>query len=309
MSHRAPEQLLQFLPAGKAVAPQDAEADKCGIIYKPYPALGSLAQRFLDLGVGYRRNLAELLPEIEASSVNDEDSDENNTIRKREAERKAQIEMERVRIRLALDIITTDGMHSVELWKVAFKMMVVARALLLVKETPKPVEEEDNETPEPQQEEVNEFLPESTPLFAKFAEEFPSLDVYSPQKEKDKAKDPELTPQKSGRKQRTPSRSESGRRISGKQFNRAATGDAMTKLTSKTAQECMRFGLQAGLWTDIIARAVEGSEILSEEQRLKVVQYASDWASIEQEKKITGGTEFEQQRKILISMDCIGYKK
>lgn len=310
MCHRTPDQLLQFLPTGKSMAPQDGAADVCGIVYKPYDRLGPLGQRLLELGAEYLQKLAEPAPEFDVSSANGEaDSDEEDFIKKRETERRAQVEMERVKNRLLLDIIKTDGMNSVELWKVAFKMMTVARALLLVKETPKAADTVTKETPSPPQDEGKHIATAATSIFTRFAEEFPSLDVYSRKTERDNAEVPRSTSRLRGRKQRSSSHSESVQRSPSTKCTRVTTNDAVTKITSNPVYaERKTFGLPMELWKDIIARAIEGSEILSEDQQIRILQYAGNWASIEQELRINGGTEFEQQWKILSSMDCLSYQ-
>ncbi|KAL1956281.1 hypothetical protein VTO42DRAFT_7454 [Malbranchea cinnamomea] len=332
MQHRSPAQLLEFLPPGKSMAPLEGAHDSCGIIYSPNEQLGQLGRRLLELGAKYRELMSHQGTHVESSESNYEDDDDEELIKKREADRAAQVEMGRVKNRLLLDVIKTEGMHSVDLWSVAFKMMVISRAILLEnKDEPKPVENSSNESPICSLVEEKDSKPTAASAFTDFVEEFPIPSIrsriphpasrfwteedfpsLSSSLHRTESKNPQTSvpKQQKGRSNREPSQPVTAATPDGTTGARAMSGNALAKITASAAHlEAKRFGLPMELWRKIIAEAIAGSEILSEEQQMEVLKYASEWVSIKQELRIKGGTEFEQQWKILASMDCLSYKK
>jgi hypothetical protein len=285
MAHRPPEQLLEFLPAGKSVAPLDRGVETCGIIYSPNCGLDKLSWQLLELGIKNRQMTSD------SAFSEREEEDDAEVIEIRKAERKAQVEMERVRNRLLLAVIAADGMNSVDLWRVAFTMMTVARAILL----------KGGNIGFTAGFGIHYRNPESIDVTDEL--EFPSLDVY--------ARKIELRNRAILRRGENRSSSSDASMSSGTPISRVKSGDALAKITATGLEytEPRRFGLPLDVWRRIIAKAVDGSEILSEDQQLKVLQYASDRASVQQELRIQGGTEYEQQWKILYSMDCLSYRK
>lgn len=337
MQHRSPPQLLAFLPAGKSMAPLEEASGNCGIIYTTDEQQGQFGKRLLELGMKYReRTFNEgLRVESSGSDYEDEEEDGEEVIKRREAERAEQIEMDRVTNRLVRDIIRTDGMHSVEIWSVAFEMMVVSRSMLLDDEDrPKPTESvEEQGFPSPFAE-GKHYTPDVAATPMDFGDEWPATDPYSgqhgwnshtwteedfPTLDSSPSRNQEVKnhipmtvspQQQKGRAQRTFSQSTSSALNDNAQYTRVSSGSALARITANIAHlESKRFGLPMELWRQIVAAAVPGSEILNIDQQMSVLSYASDWASIKQELRIKGGTEFEQQWKILASMNCTSYQK
>ncbi|KGQ01291.1 hypothetical protein PAAG_11967 [Paracoccidioides lutzii Pb01] len=172
--------------------------------------------------------------------------------------------------------------------------MRVARAILLDGSTrPKPYEKnliEENQTNE------YPFAPSSEG----FLEDFPTI-----QETLEWNNQEGLTSWGSWLSQRS-AQIVSGRRRSGT-HSESMTGTR--KRISKTVKrgDVGRFGLPMDLWRKIIAETVGASDILTADQQMQVLRYASSWQAIKQELRIRGGTEFEQIWKILSSMGCLTY--
>ncbi|ODH47968.1 hypothetical protein GX48_05900 [Paracoccidioides brasiliensis] len=269
-----------------------------GIVYTPSKELSALGLRLLDLGIEFRQQNSEADVEVTASQVFDDDDDnkleESEITKQRELRRKHNIEMERVKNRLLLDVLKTESVYISDIWVVAFKMMRVARAILLDGSTRlKP-----NEKNLIEENQKNEYL--FSPSSEGFLKDFPTI-----QETLEWNNQESLTSWGSWLSQRG-AQIVSGRRRSG------AHSESMTgtrKRISKTVKrgDVGRFGLPMDLWRKIIAEAMGASDILTADQQMQVLRYASSWQAIKQELRIRGGTEFEHIWKILSSMGCLTY--
>jgi hypothetical protein len=303
LSHRQPAQLLPFLPAGKSLGLLgDAKAN--GIIYSPNEELGPLGKQLLDLGREYRewaidRESDEVDPPSPGAELT------SNDITKRELLTRHQVEMSRVKNRLLLDVLRTDGVHSVELWSVAFKMMVVARALLLEgDDRPAPRTDGSVEQEHPTTE-VQPFP--FAPGRGNFAEEFPTIQAALHARKTGAVAIPIGNPPRAlkviGHSELKMGTSRHTYRGYG------GPGATSNKKINKTLKKVTgRFGLPMNLWRIIITYAMDVSDVLDTQQQMQVIRYACDWQSIKQELRIKGGTEQEQLWKILSSMDCLTYR-
>lgn len=334
MLHRSPKQLLEFLPVGKPLAPFEGMNDVCGIICTPNEQQGPFGKRLLEVGIKYRELIDSNRVRSDSSESDfDDDHDDGNIIKRRETERVQQIEMERVKNRLVRDIIRTNGMHSVELWSVAYRMMVTARSLLLDGQNrPKPVNHCEEECPSSVMEQkhiipddvANRMAVDEWPALNGHPaghglnahtwtdEDFPSLQAPVPRIVAPKNHNPATatTQQEKGRGNRTFSQPVSAVLQENTVNAHGSPVNVLDIITAKVAHfEPKRFGLPLELWRRIIADAVPRSELLSKDQQMEILRYAGDWASIKQELRIKGGTEFEQQWKILASTDCLAYQK
>ncbi|KAI1971698.1 hypothetical protein LOZ55_006101 [Ophidiomyces ophidiicola] len=314
MIHLSPEKLLECLPTGKSIAPAGATTGTAGIIYA-LNDFGPLGRSLLNLGVRFLKEFSKVNDDIDLMNFG-ERFDSGEAIRAREVCRKTQIEMERVKYRAILDTLTTDGIQAVELWNVAFKTMTVARALLLDDDDKPKLIGQIDETcqnyemdaiPDPP---LSFYCPQAISPWSNFAEEFPCL-PGTPEI-KNSGINP-VTPQ--------PVWKNHGHRPSWGSNDfmvRNSPRAEMIKISPQTIarpapktvfKETGRFGLPLRLWARIIVDAMDENQILSPQQQMRIVRYACDWDSLEQELKITGGTEPEQIRKILNSMDCLNYSK
>ncbi|PGG99069.1 hypothetical protein AJ79_08703 [Helicocarpus griseus UAMH5409] len=308
LSHRQPEMLLQFLPPSKSVAPSELASAVNGIVDTPNEKLSALGKRLLDLGKESRiQNSNTDAEETQSQDQDkfDEDWEESQITKQRELRRKHNIEMERVKNRLLLDVLKTDGVGSSDIWDVAFRMMRVARALLLDDSTrPKvPTIDESNHKesyPAIEYPYATPFLPQSEG----FMENFPTIQEALGTHGREHSRED------SAPWGRQPLQSYSGNTAHRRTSNgRKESITSPRKQAAKTASkdDLGRFGLPMDIWRRIIADAMGASKILTVEQQMQVLRYASDWQAIKQELRIRGGTEYEQIWKILSSMGCLSY--
>lgn len=158
--HRTPDQLLEFLPAGKTPALPDT-GDRCqGLIWFPNENLGKSEHRLLEMAEMLRQQASEsesgeeYLGDNENSS-SDTGSTENSTdTMLRQEKKKLDFEYSRVRKRVRIETLKTEGVHSAQIWATAVQMMLVSRAVLLedrdrhVKVCPEAETEQEDEASE-----------------------------------------------------------------------------------------------------------------------------------------------------------------
>ncbi|KAK2739738.1 hypothetical protein FQN55_009328 [Onygenales sp. PD_40] len=306
LSHREPDKLLQFLPPGKSMAPADHLNADNGIIYTPCEGLHALGKRLLELGGEYRMKISEIDADETEVLDPDQELEESEITRQRQLRKKHEIEMERVKNRLLLDVIKTDGVTSVDLWIVSFKMMRVARAILLDdKDKPKPyVPADETNIPEEPFPTIMEPYPAIfDPDGDGFTEDFPTIQEALSYPNGVSALSTVETPTK----HKTQPRRTSAASRNVASNRRDSTATAKKVVPNAGSKEVGRFGLPMDLWRRIIADAMGATEILNVEQQMNVLRYASDWRAIKQELRIRGGTEYEQIWKILSSMGCLSY--
>ncbi|OAX80743.1 hypothetical protein ACJ72_04917 [Emergomyces africanus] len=327
LSHHQPHTLLEFLPPGKSVAPLEQTNPTNGIVYTPNEKISALGRGLLELGNEFRMQNSDT--EVEESEAHGfvEEFGESDIAKHRELRKKHEIEMDRVKNRLLLDVLKTDGIGITGIWNTAFKMMRVARAILLDDGTRllKPVATIDDGNimePHPANEYLtNEYLPDDCLTEAYptnesrknrhsfpssfvqqregFLEDFPTIqETLEGNNSEGLILSWDQTLQDVG--------STTSRRVAG---HRKESIVGAKKLLTKTEDKggIGRFGLPMDIWRRIIADAAGASELLTVEQQMRVLRYASDWQAIKQELRISGGTEFEQILKILSPMGCLSY--
>ena len=337
LSHRLPESLLAFLPSGKSVAPASHETQCKGIIYLPNEELQPVARRLLDLAETAREDTSD-------TETGDEDSGPESPThgkgsggkaaahtssevrgrarrstmvdgdtKQREIRKKHQIILERAKKLLLIDVLKTDGVHSAEIWSVAFRMMAVARSLLLEEKfrplrAPEPeAQPEGDKTPKEASalqrlkgpvlsEELlsGRSYPYPIPMFAPGMEDFEFNFPAIPKTTQTAPAMAQQTPE--------PSASEGAGRHARKKAHAPRFG-----MSNTTAKEFGRFGLPMELWRTIVADAVGANGILSKEQQSTVIRYAADWNALEQEISIQGAAEHQQIWKILDTVGCFAY--
>ncbi|KAF3490529.1 leucine rich repeat protein [Arthroderma uncinatum] len=247
--HDHPDSLLNYLPAGKSMAPVELEGKNIGVVYAPNDDLTPLSKGFLDLGnetfqrIGSNTTIREIDIEEDDSS-----GDDNRRTTARELLRMKQIEMERVQKRVLLSALESHSLHSVKLWSVAFKLLVTARAVLLdEKNRPQGISQwsydEDTASPSRVQTTSRSSLP-SRIWSLNIDEEFPSLQraaKTSPSKDlANQAQQPSYA---------------------------SCFRDRTTPQIQATNRSCYRFGLPIYIWRDILAMAVDDGGILCKEQQ------------------------------------------
>ncbi|QVM06837.1 hypothetical protein D8B26_001541 [Coccidioides posadasii str. Silveira] len=322
MVHLGAEELLEFLPTGRSMVPPGAVQHGSGIVYVPNE-FGPLGRSLLATGEQFVRELSRVDDDIDSMTLG-EDLDRDEVVKARHTCKRTQEEMERIKYRAILDVLTTEGVQSVELWNVAFKTMIVARALLLDDGDKQGLTKESNVTDKmdkpghnddsrgsPEQA-LGRCYPQSNSPWTDFAQEFPSLPT-SPRKRNDGPVKNGITSQSTSKKDNRGFKAGSGHLRS-----RACPCAEMLEMSPQAIsrpapgavfKQVGRFGLPMRLWTRIIVEAMDENEVLNPQQQMRIIRYACDWNSVTQELKIKGGTEAEQIRKILNSMDCLSYSK
>jgi hypothetical protein len=330
-----PEQLLEFLPLGKALVLPN-KVDECkGIIWLPN-AMDTVARRMIDIG--------EAIRQLSASDSDGEDSYENrrtsdgtkpgaenpnsthDTTGQRKLQKKLDIEYMRLAKRIRMDALKNNNVHSVEIWSTALKMMVVSRALLLedrhrIVETPSedsPLEDEaveavedvigqeehDSEDgfPEDQEPEVipttEHAVSSFDPASEAFDTEFPALHV--PKRAEEVTIHNEVETNNPTMESPTPEPQMPATR-QGRGNGRANFSPGATQ------KEIMRGGLSLDMWRRIIADAVGADGILSVNQQVHIMRYASDWDVLAYKLTIQGVEDYQQIWKFLETVGCFTY--
>lgn len=323
--HRSPEQLLAFLPGGKALTLPDIVGQCKGIVWLPNRDLGPLAQKLLEMTEMFRdwtsdtESDDELAEEIRSPSkaagnllAVQSPLNKADITKQRQVRKKLDIEYVRLTKRVRIDILKVEGVHSADIWSTALKMMVTCRALLLEDkdrrgDTATEGEEIIPGHPEEPEEHIHPemYTPGSIPPASRvgpfhpstedFAMHFPTIQAASatamtPTRPQSKAAE-NITP---------PSQTQATR--SGKGHARATPA-----ASAPAKKETWRFGLPMELWRRIIADALGAEGILNREQQLQIMRYASDWNALANELTIKGAAEHQQIWKILDSINCFTY--
>ncbi|KAF4295027.1 hypothetical protein KXV50_009246 [Aspergillus fumigatus] len=316
--HRNPEQLLAFLPSGKGpILPEEAEQCK-GIIWLPNDGLGPNECKLLDK--------AELVREYKSNddTANDELSgDDGQNAAQRKLQKKLDIEHARLAKRVCIEALKKEGVHSNDIWRVALKMMIVSRALLLndkdraveapseaessgVGETDETVEEEEKEAEETVEQSPEHVFDEYELLEAitagpfhpgaKYFEiNFPSLQQVQ-QAQQTNGHDKDVQSRET--KESTPP----------SQPTRSGKGKSHPNSVARTSRKReWRFGLPFAFWRQIIADAVGADGILSYQQQVRIMAYAADWNAVSYELTIKGAEDHQQIWKFLETVKCITY--
>lgn len=128
-TQRSSEQLLEFLPHGKASAiPGSARGDR-SVIWKPIDGFTGHAKRLLDVTEAIRHYKSRAQGGSEGNRSDDEDSTDEAA--KHKSQNKLELDHTRLTKRVRIESLKQEGLHASEIATVALKMMVVSRALLL----------------------------------------------------------------------------------------------------------------------------------------------------------------------------------
>lgn len=336
LAHRLPEALLTFLPHGKPVAPAQGEYDdQCqGVIYLPNGKLERHGRRLIELAETNRQKVIET---ESADSDSDGSLNQETTpgtaipghysphanwgrergTKRREMRKQHQTNLERSKKLLLLDVLKADGVHSVELWSVAFKMMVVSRALLLKNES-RPGKESTEISEEGKAlKEIPAAEGSKGPILSKvppgYFEKSNPPQLFTPGWDDFEINFPAI--QKSAPVPSAPAKptvdpctpETTSRHGKKKSYSNIHSRSAPAGPSTTSTRELSRFGLPMEIWRVIIADAVGANGILSKEQQMTVMRYASDWNALEQEISVQGAAENQQIWKILETVGCLAY--
>ncbi|KAL4867750.1 hypothetical protein BDV12DRAFT_209592 [Aspergillus spectabilis] len=319
-TQRASDQLLTFLPPGKASAIPEAAVDDKSLIWRPNNKLAVYAKRLLDVTESIREFKSKAQAESDGEDGEDgEDSTDEDTQRKMQS--KLALEYARLTKRIRLESLKHEGLRSNDITIIAFRMMIISRALLLDDEDrPKewPIEETMllEELPTPEEQEVvpkPSFAPVEYPIeppryiclgslppgpfhpaTEAFDAEFPTLQAACQKETLQK------TSSESGSKSPEVSFSPSQPSCAGKQLLRAPQ-------VKKARKSTWRFGFPFEIWRRIIADVVDADGILDQEQQSRIIHYACDWEALEYELTIKGAEEHQQIWKFLETVGCFTY--
>ncbi|RDW65860.1 uncharacterized protein DSM5745_09599 [Aspergillus mulundensis] len=134
-TQRASEQLLTFLPPGKASAIPEAAEEGKSIIWLPNNSFAATARRLLDVTVSILAHKAkdqvQEASDVEGRTDEEDEDTETDEDTKRKMQGKLALELKRLTKRVQLEALKQEGVHASDIGITALKMMVVSRALLL----------------------------------------------------------------------------------------------------------------------------------------------------------------------------------
>ncbi|KAL2809894.1 hypothetical protein BJX63DRAFT_445046 [Aspergillus granulosus] len=306
---RSAEQLLKFLPPGKASAiPESAQSDKC-IIWQPNEGLPAFAKRLLEVTEFIREIKSKVESEMEVCG------DDEGTQRRMQS--RMMLEYTRLKKRVRLESLKLGCASCSNIVTTAVKMMVLSRTLLL-EDKDRPVEEESEKDTEVEEKPIiypdsNVYPPNTSSSFespfpvgpfdrasAMFEENFPALMKSTPrqlhpikEETEQELKDSEELAEPS-----TFARPNPNQPIrSGKGYSRS----------NKGRKREWRFGLSFDIWRGIIADVVGADGVLDMEQQTRIIYYASDWKAVAYELTIKGVENHQQVWKFLETVGCFTY--
>lgn len=322
---RSPEQLLAFLPSGKALALPNT-ADQCkGIIWLPNNELDTVSWKMIDIREAVRHLSTTNDSDCEESYDGNIPSAENSdslcdTTGQRKLQKKLDIEYMRLAKRVRMDALKNSKVHAVEIWGIAVRMMVVSRVLLLedrsriIETCPEGSPSEDGSAIEQEEHDPADFFPgeqkpadfpstEHTtssfdPPFDAYDVEFPALQVPTRNGKVDVHNEVEVnntTPEDSTPEPPMPAVRQTRVRVTARSS------------PSATHQQSWRAGLPLELWRRIIADAVSAEGILSQNQQEQIMRYASDWDVLAYKLTIQGAEDYQQIWKFLETVSCFTY--
>lgn len=151
--HRAPENLLSFLPGGKPPALPSTEKGPCGIYWLPNKGLSVLSIRLMQIMEEIKESTAEansedeLMEDFEGLDMDLDYEDIERAQQERERRRrhrqKLTVNLGRTISQQRIHVLATEGLRKSVLWHCALRMLAVGRAILLdYTNRPRSVEEE-----------------------------------------------------------------------------------------------------------------------------------------------------------------------
>ncbi|KAF9885199.1 hypothetical protein FE257_000650 [Aspergillus nanangensis] len=337
---RTSEQLLDFLPSGKTATLPDTTPESKSIIWKPNDGLMPHTKRLLEM--------AEILTDAKAESLSDDDEVENegpgesngefDPIAQRKLQKKMDVEYTRLTKRVRMEALKLGGVHSMDTWVIALKMMTTSRALLLedkdraaepspgagVIDAPSEFTQalahshstQDLVHDKPQwwqgynnnnNHDIPQIVVGEYPGPYKFVEmAFMAAPPICPGSEQFDKNFPALQPVSDAAAHEAKGNSNPGAESSSHKAGKGTTRASLTahKPFRKTT---WRFGLPLEFWRRIIAEAVGADGILDPQQQMQIIRYATDWNSVSYEMTIVGAEDHQQIWKFLETVNCFTY--
>lgn len=151
--HRAPENLLSFLPGGKPPSLPPIEQGRCGIYWLPNNGLSALSHRLMKLTEEIKLSTTEVdseddfIEDFEGLAM-DLDYEEieraqEERERRRRLRQKLTVNLGRTISQQRIHVLGTEGLRKSILWHCALRMLAVARTILLAPENRPPSAEDE----------------------------------------------------------------------------------------------------------------------------------------------------------------------
>lgn len=228
---------------------------------------------------------------------------------RRKLQKKLDVEYTRIAKRVRMETLKNSSVHEVELWSTALKMMLVSRALLLddgdrIAETDPDSQHDDAELHEPRPRNGNHSQEQSY-RYPFMDDHFYAGSEWSDVTEaRNKARDMPII-QVTGDNEQEASNAAPATQTASSQH---AKGNTRAHPGSGTTpKQTERYGLPIQLWRRIIADAVNADGILTRNQQMQIMRYASDWDVIAYKLTIKGVEDHQQIWKFLETVDCFTY--
>lgn len=151
--HRAPENLLSFLPGGKPPSLPPIEQGRCGIYWLPNNGISTLSHRLMHLTEEIKQYSAEadsedeLAEDFEGLDMDFDYEEIERTQEERERRRrhrqKLAVNLGRTISQQRIHVLATEGLRKSVLWHCALRMLAVARTILLNYENRPPSVEDE----------------------------------------------------------------------------------------------------------------------------------------------------------------------
>ncbi|RAO68924.1 uncharacterized protein BHQ10_004936 [Talaromyces amestolkiae] len=151
--HRAPENLLSFLPGGKPPSLPPIEQGRCGIYWQPNNGLGVLSHRLMKLTEEIKLFTTEadseddLVEDFEGLDIDFDHEEIERAQEERERRRrllqKLTVDLGRTISQQRIHVLGTEGLRKSILWHCALRMLAIARTILLAPENRPPSAEDE----------------------------------------------------------------------------------------------------------------------------------------------------------------------
>jgi hypothetical protein len=319
--HRNPERLLSFLSGGKALTLPDSVGSTKGIVWLPNDNLGSLSHELLKMTEKLGQSASDSESETDLGDSFKSLRVQDGDIKRRQMLKKLDVEHTRLTKRVRIDVLYSEGVHSAEIWSIALKMMVFARAVLLDDKDRYTGFEDvsrNRSTPDRESSEgrhtrhIREAYTPSPPQQGTFCPTTESFDRMFPSLNTSNSMSPSPSPQNprsaSNSSPASSSHTKTHHHHGGTTKSSGPNNHGNSASSpSQSRKETWRFNLPLELWRRIFEDACSAGGILDREQQLQIIGYASSWGCLAQEISIKGAAEHQQIWKILESMGCFAY--
>lgn len=339
---RTPEQLLDYLPGGRAPSlPENPNHATKGIYWQPNSELGGLSLRLMEtVAAVYAENtLHEGFDGMNLGDEEDDDELSHGQVERRQKRKKLESELHRLESQQRIQALLSGGITDSALWKHSFELLTVSRAILLDgKRRPPSAEKElstakEKKTVRPTM--ANNEIAPPAPTTTKYGFEptarsrltppgvlissmrfdpesstfdfmFPSMHAPSPNPVQIPTM-PDIGAVLSTYDPNNSSAQPSRQQSKGKQPTSAALHPGYKALTDKQYRFEYRFGLPLHIWGRIIMMSRNWNRFVPAAHQQRILNYAADWDGLASELAVDGAPLNQQIWRILDNMKCFSY--